>query len=109
MEMNEYTLRSAEFNLLTDKSLILRLSYLTLGLSGESGEVCNKFKKVIRDNKSIDELKSELKSELGDVLWYLANLSAELGFSLQEIAELNLQKLEDRKSRDVLSGSGDNR
>ena len=85
--------------------------YPTLGLSGEAGEVANKIKKVIRDkNSTLDkETVEELEKELGDVLWYIAQLATELGLSLEKIAQKNLKKLFSRKERGKLSGSGDNR
>ena len=81
------------------------LEYLALGLVGEAGEVANKIKKVIRDGTSPDSV----IHELGDVLWYLAMLSTELDYSLNTIADKNLWKLANRKTRNVLGGSGDNR
>ena len=85
--------------------------YPTLGLVGESGEVAEKIKKVLRDkNGVIDEnTKSEIKKELGDVLWYLSQLSTELNLSLDDIADENLQKLSSRMERNKLHGDGDNR
>jgi len=85
--------------------------YPTLGLVGEAGEVAEKIKKVLRDSegKITEEKKIELNKELGDVLWYLANLSAELGFSLEEVAFNNLEKLKSRQERNQLHGNGDNR
>jgi len=85
--------------------------YPTLGLTGKAGEVAEKIKKVIRDkNGLIDKnTRQELKKELGDVLWYLANLATEAGLSLEEIARTNLEKLASRKKRGKLHGSGDNR
>jgi NTP pyrophosphatase (non-canonical NTP hydrolase) len=85
--------------------------YPTLGLCGETGEVSEKIKKILRDNNGeISEAKlGELKKELGDVLWYLANLATELGLSLDAIAEDNLKKLMDRQNRNVIHGNGDNR
>jgi len=85
--------------------------YPTLGLTGEAGEVAEKIKKVLRDkNGLIDKnTRQELKKELGDVLWYLANLATEIGLSLEEIARTNLKKLASRKKRGKIHGSGDNR
>ena len=90
-----------------DKNFI----YPTLGLVGESGEVAEKVKKILRDkNSSFDyESKKAIKKELGDVLWYLSNLCDELDFSLNEVAEENLEKLNNRLSRGKISGSGDDR
>ena len=85
--------------------------YPTLGLAGETGEVVEKVKKIIRDDEGAvsEEKKEEIKKELGDVLWYVARLSAELGFTINEVAELNIKKLNSRKERGVLHGNGDNR
>lgn len=87
------------------------LVYTTLGLSGESGEFADKIKKIIRDDDSTmhEETRLELLKELGDVLWYVAEASYELGSSLEEVARMNAQKLQDRKERSVIAGSGDNR
>lgn len=82
-----------------------------LGLSGETGEVCDKLKKTYRDANGVfnKEKCEELAKELGDVLWYLSRLSNCLGFSLSEIAQMNVDKLNSRKARGKLTGSGDNR
>ena len=85
--------------------------YPTLGLVGESGEVAEKIKKILRDKNGIfdNESKLALKKELGDVLWYLSNLCDELNFSLNDVAKDNLDKLNSRLSRGKISGSGDDR
>jgi len=87
------------------------LVYTALGLAGESGEVAEKVKKLIRDDffSKSGNFEDAVASELGDVLWYLANLASEIGMTLEEIAILNTQKLQDRKARGVLKGSGDDR
>uniref|UniRef100_A0A6M3INP9 Putative nucleotide pyrophosphohydrolase domain-containing protein n=1 Tax=viral metagenome TaxID=1070528 RepID=A0A6M3INP9_9ZZZZ len=82
--------------------------YPTLGLCGEAGEVAEKIKKIIRDGGEFAH-NALIAQELGDVLWYLANLAADLGFSLDEIAHMNLDKLSSRKIRDKLHGGGDDR
>jgi len=82
------------------------LEYLALGLNGEAGEVAEKVKKHIRDGKELDE---DFAKELGDVLWYLTRLVDELDAEMSEVAEANLDKLFDRKERDKIQGSGDNR
>lgn len=82
-----------------------------MGISGEAGEVLEKWKKIVAykdGNISAADL-GELKKELGDVVWYVALFAHSLGFSLQDVAQLNLQKLADRKIRGVTKGSGDNR
>lgn len=88
-----------------------RIIYPTLGLTGEAGEVSDKVKKVIRDNEGnfTDEIKKEIMKELGDVLWYCATLSHDLGFSLSDVAFGNIEKLESRFQRNKIGGSGDNR
>ncbi|MEK7134370.1 MAG: nucleoside triphosphate pyrophosphohydrolase family protein [Patescibacteria group bacterium] len=85
--------------------------YPTLGLVGEAGEVAEKIKKILRDESGVvsDEKKEEIKKEMGDVLWYLATLSREFGFTLEDIAKKNIEKLASRRERGVLHGSGDNR
>jgi len=85
--------------------------YPALGLGGETGEVLEKIKKIIRDNngKITPKIKEDLKKEMGDVLWYLSNLASEIGLSLDEVAEENIRKLYSRKERGEIHGSGDDR
>jgi len=87
------------------------IAYPVLGLNGEAGEVAEKVKKLIRDcdGKLDDTHREELVKELGDVLWYVAALSFELGVDLSVVAEKNIQKLMSREKRGVLRGDGDNR
>lgn len=82
-----------------------------LGLVGETGEIAEKFKKIYRDNNGVitTDQKEDMKKELGDVMWYIAVLSDYLGIELQDIAEMNIDKLQSRKSRGKVGGSGDNR
>lgn len=85
--------------------------YPTLGLTDEAGEVAGKIKKVIRDDGGIisEEKKEEIKKEIGDVLWYAAQLATELGIKLSDVAKTNVEKLSSRQKRGTLQGSGDNR
>lgn len=85
--------------------------YTTLGLSGEAGEIPNKVKKILRDagGQITDEARKAIAAEIGDTLWYVARLSDELGFNLGDLAEANLDKLNSRANRGVISGSGDDR
>jgi NTP pyrophosphatase (non-canonical NTP hydrolase) len=85
--------------------------YPTLGLAGESGEVSEKIKKVIRDKGGVidEKTKTEIEKELGDVLWYVSQIASELEIDLNNIAEKNINKLYDRMERNKLKGSGDNR
>ena len=96
------------------------LIYPVLGLVGEAGEVAEKVKKFFRDNQfevmcedAVAEVpaetRMEIAKELSDVLWYLTAVASDIGYSLEEIAELNLTKLADRNQRGKLTGSGDNR
>ena len=82
-----------------------------LGLVGESGEVAEKFKKIIRDKQGVisDEDKQELVKELGDILWYVNAVASLLGSSLDEVATKNIEKVLSRKQRGQTHGSGDNR
>ena len=85
--------------------------YPTLGLANEAGEVAGKIKKVFRDQggQINEETRLALKGELGDVLWYLAQICTELGLSLEEVAESNITKLYGRLERGVIRGDGDDR
>ena len=90
------------------------LSYTTLGLTGEAGEVAERIKKILRLegvdlDTAIAERREDIVKEMGDVLWYLAALCRELGVTLEEVAGANLKKLQSRYDRGVIYGDGDNR
>lgn len=93
----------------------VRVLYPALKLAGEAGEVTEKLGKLMRDEgyrpgaQLTEVQRNALAAELGDVLWYVANLAADLGLGLEEVANGNLQKLASRKARGVLGGSGDDR
>ena len=88
-----------------------RVVYPALGLASEAGEVAGKIKKVLRDQDGdFDRAPlAAIRDELGDVLWYVAVLAADLGLSLEEIAADNLAKLEARTERGTIGGAGDQR
>jgi NTP pyrophosphatase (non-canonical NTP hydrolase) len=85
--------------------------YPTLGLVGEAGEVAEKVKKLIRDGDGVltDSDREKIALEVSDICWYIAVLAYELDYSLEEVMQMNLDKLASRKARGVISGSGDNR
>jgi len=87
------------------------VSYTIFGLVGEAGELANKYKKVLRDDRGVltDERRRDLVAELGDVLWYVARLATELGVPLDDVATRNLTKLAARAAASTLTGSGDRR
>ena len=82
-----------------------KVVYPALGLCGETGEVAEKVKKNIRDGKSLDGV----GLELGDVLWYISALADDLGVTLEEVAQANVDKLKSRMERNKITGDGDNR
>ena len=108
MTLNEYQHGALETAVYPEDK---RIIYPTLGLAGESGEVAEKVKKVYRDNKSefTEERKEAVALEIGDVLWYCATLANDLGYSLEEVAQMNLAKLRSRKERGRIAGDGDYR
>jgi NTP pyrophosphatase (non-canonical NTP hydrolase) len=85
--------------------------YTVLGLVNEAGEAAGKLKKIIRDHGGVmtPELETGLSKEIGDALWYAGAAAKELNIKLGAIAQENIDKLNDRKTRGVLGGSGDNR
>jgi len=109
MDFTEYQKKASSTAQYPDKGN--NVYYPVLGLCGESGEVAEKIKKVMRDHggEFSDNKKMELGKELGDVLWYIAALATELGLDMGDIGEKNIEKLFSRKDRGKIKGSGDNR
>lgn len=113
MNLDEYQREAARTDLSQATRDLASSGFLekVLGLVGETGEVADKIKKIIRDKNGkvdADEQKA-LAKELGDVLWYLASVARYLGLSLDEIAKMNLEKLSSRQRRGKLHGTGDER
>lgn len=109
MTFNEYQQKTKEraiYPLVGEKYV-----YPLIGIMGETGEIAEKIKKSLRDKDGIidEQLKQDLKKELGDVLWYLSQLATELDLELNDIVKANLEKIESRHKRNVMHGEGDDR
>jgi len=103
-EFNEYQEFVKTMKVYPEKHAIV---YPTLGLMGEAGEISEKVKKWMRGDKELD--REGLLKEMGDPLWYIASLADDLGYTLQEVIDANVEKLTSRKERGVVKGDGDNR
>ena len=90
------------------KGTLQALCYTTLGLTGEAGEAANRCSKLMRDGDA-EWLRATITEELGDIIFYWFRMCVELGVNPEEVIEANIKKLEDRKKRGVLKGSGDKR
>lgn len=108
MKLNEYQDKAMETALYPAN---LALAYVAMGLAGEAGEVANKVKKIYRDLGGVafrDE-EDQIAKELGDVLWYVATLAHEIGYRLEDIAQMNVEKLASRAEKGTIKGNGDDR
>lgn len=108
MELNEYQKEAGKTAIYPESYKII---YPALGLAGETGEVCEKIKKAVRDDNGVfteDKIR-EITKELGDVMWYIAAIAHDLNLDLETIAQGNLDKLRSRADRDKIHGNGDNR
>ncbi|MGI9418515.1 MAG: nucleoside triphosphate pyrophosphohydrolase family protein [Geminicoccaceae bacterium] len=108
MDFNDYQNAARKTALYADA---YRVTYPALGLASEAGEVAGKVKKVLRDRDGDfgDDQIAAIRDELGDVLWYVATLAADLGLGLDEIAAGNIEKLRSRLERGAIQGDGDKR
>lgn len=111
MDFNEYqkiASTTAHFN---EENEMYKLMYVTMGVAGETGELVEKVKKLIRNDKGVltEEKRAGIVAEMGDVLWYLSQLSALLDVPFEAAAQANVQKLKDRAARGVIKSEGDNR
>ena len=109
MKMNDYQDYAKKTALYPSDTWYDGLIYTVLGLNGEAGEVAEKVKKMLRDGLDFKDCREPIINELGDVLWYVASVANELGCTLDDVAKRNIAKLDDRMSRNVIQGSGDNR
>lgn len=102
MEFDEYQEKTGETAVYPEEDVI---DYLALGVAGEAGEIAEKIKKQRRGDRGLEGV----KHEIGDLLWYLARLSEELGHDFSEIASGNLEKVRKREEEGTILGSGDER
>lgn len=108
MEINDYQKAALATAIYPNDGTV---SYLALAISGEAGELADKVKKVLRDKDGVfsDADKKALALELGDVMWYVANMTKVIGYQLSDIAQMNIDKIEGRVKRGTLHGAYDNR
>jgi NTP pyrophosphatase (non-canonical NTP hydrolase) len=104
--LNNYQMQAKKFAIYPER---MKVVYPALGLAGEAGEVADKVKKIYRDDRTDAKFLAEIAKEIGDVMWYCAALANDLGFDLQQIAEMNIHKLKSRKASGTIAGTGDNR
>lgn len=111
MNFSEYQEQARKTVVYANVEGISLLSYVAMGLAGEAGETVNKLKKVWRDDGGIvtESRLAEIAKELGGVQWYVSQICSELGLSLDDVAQANLELLADRHARGVINGDGDNR
>lgn len=109
MEFSEYQIRAKETAIYPNVGS--NYVFPTLGLVGEAGELANKVKKIQRDHGDVitDDITEFIVNEMGDLMWYMAQLSTEFGISLEDVAAKNLNKLAARKEAGNITGSGDDR
>jgi len=110
MTFDEYQQQALQ-TALTNPDPVLDKNHWVLGIAGEAGEVVEKWKKIIayRDGVITDDDITELKKELGDVVWYVAVLAHSLGLSFDDVMQQNVEKLQSRQQRNAIKGTGDNR
>ena len=113
MDFDEYQDIAKNFDLFDVSGDVKEPGFMAkvLGLCGESGEVAEKFKKILRDKNGAlnEDDKKAIAKELGDVLWYLATISRYMNIPFSQVARENLDKLSNRKQRQKLHGNGDDR
>lgn len=115
MEIKQYQKETQKFatypSVYVGKETEASWTYPVTALGEEAGEVQGKFAKALRDDNGVitEARAEEIKKELGDVMWMISQICNECGFDLAEILDKNIAKLTDRKNRNVINGSGDNR
>lgn len=110
-DFDDYQIAAASTAIYPNRKEMGGLAYAALGLTSEAGEVAGKVKKLLRDEggEISEERREQVLDELSDVLWYVAEVASNLDEKLSLVAERNVTKLFDRKTRGVLGGNGDKR
>ena len=115
MDLDEYQEAAEITAIYPHRGQAMGLVYTGLKLSGEAAEVGQLIGKAIRDTdfaetgKLKPEVRQKIAAELGDVLWYVSEIASQINYYLSEVAQINLEKLQSRKERGTLQGSGDDR
>lgn len=111
IDFDMYVNKARETAIYPGRGKLVGLLYTTIGLTGESGELANKVKKILRDDNGqiSDERKKAIAGEIGDILWYCAMVCDELGLRMAEVANDNITKLANRKFLGIIPGEGDKR
>lgn len=104
MNLNEYANEAMSFRLHSATH-----EYAILNLAGEVGELLSKEAKLIRDLGDFDAHKDAVLKELGDILWCLTAVASDYGFTLEDVAKENIEKLSIRKQNKTIQGNGDYR
>lgn len=89
----------------------LPIIYPILGMNGEAGEAAEKAKKCLRDHNGLvdDEMKHAIMKEIADVLWYVWATADDMGYTLEDVMEIGIEKVEKRQKTNTVHGNGDNR
>jgi NTP pyrophosphatase (non-canonical NTP hydrolase) len=103
MDFNDYQKLAQQTAIYTDPM------YLVTSLMIEAAEAADLFVKLLLRGDDVEIDKVKVVSELGDVLWNLANMAADQGLKLEDIAIFNVEKLKSRQARGVIQGSGGDR
>lgn len=111
MDFNEYQKLAARTATFEGRDPWYPLMYVALGIAGESGELIEKLKKVMRNDNGVisDEKREAMKQEIGDVLWYLSQFARLIDIPFEDAAKANIDKTWDRAQRGVIRSEGDTR
>ena len=107
MELNEYQRAALRTAVYPGMGFSQGFEYTLFGMLGEGGELANKYKKILRNREHYQNHRALLMDELGDVLWYALAVASELGYTLEEVAAYNLNKLQARQIAGTLKQHGD--